>query len=146
MDLAKIVRRTGMHSIVINENNQYLVLKRHEKDENDPNFWDLPGGGIDTNENLTEAIKREITEEANLSVDEVNLIGAYTCNEGRLQLCAVAKLIGGDLQLSHEHSDFQWLSPEEFISLKPAGLHLLAAQHFLKTAKKITTFKELMEK
>jgi 8-oxo-dGTP pyrophosphatase MutT (NUDIX family) len=139
-----IIKRTGMHCMIKNQKGEFLVLKRNESDRNDPNFWDLPGGGIEINENLTEALKREIKEETNLKVANINLIGAYTCDEGRLQLCAISELKGGELQLSHEHSDYQWLDTSAFQILKPAGLHLQAAQYFQKSKNKIISYENLI--
>lgn len=145
METNKTIRRTGIHCLIINQTNQYLVLKRHESDQNDPNLWDLPGGSINPNESPTDALIREIKEETNLRVDRINLLGAYTCDENSLQLCAISHLINGELQLSNEHSNYKYLTFDDLIDLKPAGLHLLAAQYFLKTDRKIITYEKLIE-
>lgn len=54
---------------------EILLIKRL----NDPfkDFWALPGGFVDENEDLETAAKRELLEETSLRVFKVSQIGAY---------------------------------------------------------------------
>ena len=54
---------------------EILLIKR----KNDPfkDFWALPGGFVDENEDLAVAAKRELQEETSLLVDDVQQVGAY---------------------------------------------------------------------
>jgi len=47
-------------ALILNEDN--LVLLTHNKNHG-PNFWKMPQGGVEPEESLEEAIKREIQEE-----------------------------------------------------------------------------------
>lgn len=54
--------RLSLKALVINEANEVLVVK-----ESGRTWWDLPGGGMDHDETIKEALARELAEEVNLS-------------------------------------------------------------------------------
>jgi ADP-ribose pyrophosphatase YjhB (NUDIX family) len=54
--------RLSLKALVINANDEVLVVK-----ESGRTWWDLPGGGMDHDESIKEAIARELFEEVNLS-------------------------------------------------------------------------------
>ena len=41
------------------------------------NYWTLPGGGVKYQENLVQAIMREVKEEVGISLGKVQLLGQY---------------------------------------------------------------------
>ncbi|MFA7253611.1 MAG: NUDIX domain-containing protein [Patescibacteria group bacterium] len=137
------LQRVGIHCLILNSRKQYLVLKRSADDDHDPKHWDLPGGGIGQHEGISEGLKREVIEETGLSIKDINLIGAYTCDEGRLQLSALAYLESGQVRLSDEHSEYKWIDHSQLIKIDPAGLHLVAAKCFIEGGEKVTTYEEL---
>ena len=55
--------RTGVGIILLNNKNNVFVGKRID---NPKNFWQMPQGGVDKNENLFEAAKRELVEETSI--------------------------------------------------------------------------------
>ncbi len=56
--------RISLKCLVRNDKGEVLVVKETGRD-----WWDLPGGGMDHNENIKIAIAREIKEEINLDGD-----------------------------------------------------------------------------
>ena len=56
---------------IIRQGDSVLAV-RHTK--GDKSYWLLPGGGVDYGETLTEALKRELHEEANLDVEVGDLV------------------------------------------------------------------------
>lgn len=60
--------RISAGGLVINDNNEFLLIQRKGR-------WDLPKGRLETNENLLETAKREISEETGLEEKFLNLIG-----------------------------------------------------------------------
>jgi len=56
--------------------NKYLFFLRDNKfDIVNPNMWSTLGGGIEINESPEEALKREIKEESNIKIYNIQLIG-----------------------------------------------------------------------
>ena len=53
---------------IIIDDNKVLCLK------NERNEWDLPGGKIEFNEDIENCLIREIKEETNLSVENLNIL------------------------------------------------------------------------
>ena len=61
--------RNGVGIVVLNNENKVFVAKRID---NPKNFWQMPQGGVDNNENYYEAALRELKEET--SIIRVELI------------------------------------------------------------------------
>ena len=61
--------RTGVGIILLNNENKIFVGRRIDNPEN---FWQMPQGGVNKNENFLDAAKRELKEET--SIKSVKLI------------------------------------------------------------------------
>ena len=61
--------RSGVGIVVLNKNNKVFVAKRID---NPKNFWQMPQGGVDANENYIDAAYRELKEET--SIENVELV------------------------------------------------------------------------
>ena len=61
--------RLGVGIILLNDNNEVFVGKRIDNPED---FWQMPQGGVDKNENFLDAAKRELEEET--SIKNIKLI------------------------------------------------------------------------
>tara|TARA_Y100000817_G_C16812400_1_gene524858 strand:- start:415 stop:891 length:477 start_codon:yes stop_codon:yes gene_type:complete len=61
--------RSGVGIILLNKNNKIFVAKRID---NPKNFWQMPQGGVDNNEDFLSAAYRELEEET--SIKNVELI------------------------------------------------------------------------
>ena len=59
----EIPLRLGVGIVVLNNNNEVFVGKRIDNQED---FWQMPQGGVDKNENFLEAAKRELEEETGI--------------------------------------------------------------------------------
>ena len=66
---SKLPLRSGVGIIVLNKDNKVFVAKRID---NPKNFWQMPQGGIDYNEDFLKAAYRELEEET--SIKNVKLI------------------------------------------------------------------------
>ena len=62
--------RLGVGVVLLNNENKVFVGKRIDNQEG--NYWQMPQGGIDENENFLEAAKRELMEET--GVKSIKLI------------------------------------------------------------------------
>lgn len=118
--------RHGVYGLILNNKNQILlVFKKNSK------MWDFPGGGVDENESLEQAIKREILEElgiANITILNVSKItNKYDWPEkekekhfnktgiwrrGQEQHFVTLKFLGNDSEIKlqeEELLDFKWV-------------------------------------
>jgi putative (di)nucleoside polyphosphate hydrolase len=66
---SKLPLRSGVGIVVLNKDNKVFVAKRID---NPKNFWQMPQGGIDYNEDFLKAAYRELEEET--SIKNVKLI------------------------------------------------------------------------
>ena len=62
-DNKQLPLRIGVGIILLNHENKVFVGKRIDNPEN---FWQMPQGGIDQNENFLQAAKRELEEETGI--------------------------------------------------------------------------------
>ena len=64
--------RNGVGIVVLNKNNKVFVAKRID---NPKNFWQMPQGGVDKNEDFLKAAYRELEEETSIkSVELINVL------------------------------------------------------------------------
>lgn len=112
----------GSNAFIINTKGKFLVVKRADNDEYFSGSWELPGGGVDENETPQESLKREVLEECGLKVEVGKPLGVhnFSINENGkevqvIEITFLCRLEDSEQQvaLSHEHSDFQWISQSE---------------------------------
>ena len=119
----------GIH-VLIKKGDLYLVLRRRQDDLDDPNCWDLPGGGIDYGEQPFSALEREVAEETGLKIKVTSLLTTWGLSprpeRWSIELLAQAEYVSGEGKISPEHSDHKWLGREELLVLEPRSEHLKA--------------------
>ncbi len=115
--------QVGVKVILQNDNGQYLLLRRSQAFHNETEpHWDIPGGRIEPEETLHEALRREITEETGLDVDDhFRLLAAQdimvtTKDLHVVRLTYTAKGTGNVI-VSDEHQETTWVSREEALKL-----------------------------
>lgn len=104
-----------------NAHGEVLLLRRSHNETHRPGTLDLPGGGVDRDEDPLDAITREAREEIGLSEDEYELHCQFdrtyrSKNLGRMvtKRFFVGRINTGItvITLSHEHSEHAWLRPD----------------------------------
>ncbi|WP_407416285.1 NUDIX hydrolase [Methanobrevibacter sp.] len=109
-----------MRSVIKNEEDKILVLRRHPKSKTQPHKWELPGGKIEKGEFFDEALVREVKEETNLNVkvgDFCEAVQDDYPHKRTVQLIMYSKEITGEVEISDEHDDWKWAGIDEIKSL-----------------------------
>ena len=121
--------RLGCSAAIRDEQGRVLLTKRADNGQ-----WCLPGGAMEPGESAAEACEREVFEETGLRVRVTRLVGVYSHSDqlvvyadgGKFQIVALhfeAEIIGGELGLSNETTDFGFFTLEEIESLETLGRH-----------------------
>ena len=120
-------RPTLIVDAFIKRNNKYLAIKRAKNVE--VGTWETPGGRVDLNERIEDALKREIREELGIEIKIKKFLGwgeGFNCptefgfNIHRFVLYFECLIVSGKLRLDpYEISEYKWVSLEEFKKLKP---------------------------
>ncbi len=108
---------------IIEYNNKILLIKRSAAYGEISNSWDIPGGRTEFGEDPEDGLKREIKEEIGLELKEIkHILDASTVfkNEEKqivriTYLCTVKEK---NIQLSHEHTDMQWVSKDKLKTIE----------------------------
>lgn len=64
---------------MIRKGDEVLLIHRHKNGEE---YWVLPGGGVEDEETLEEALRREVMEETSLEMTSFVLIGEHEREDG----------------------------------------------------------------
>lgn len=128
--MKKLVKVVG--AIIENEHNEILCALRSPTMIL-PNCWEFPGGKVEKNENLSEAIIREIREELKCTIgcieqfnDNTHEYETFTINLITLK----CRLISGTPTVT-EHSKLIWLNRENLASLKWAPADIPAINQLI---------------
>ena len=116
--------QVGVKILLKNRDGKYLVLFRNNYKPQAGVYWDIPGGIINTGFSLFENLRREVMEETRLKIkDKVKLIHAQDIlkkyKDKHVIRLTYAGFADGKVKLSDEHSEYQWLTLKEILSLNP---------------------------
>ena len=127
--------RSGVGIVVLNKDNKVFVAKRID---NQKNFWQMPQGGVDKNEDYLVAAYRELEEETSIkNVELINeLDGLITYNlpdrllgiiwkgkyKGQKQKWFLMRHLGDDSEINiktknPEFLDWKWIDLKEITEL-----------------------------
>ena len=127
--------RIGVGIILLNHENKIFVGKRID---NPKNFWQMPQGGVNQNENSLQAAKRELEEETGIKSVELvkelngwlgydlpeNLLGKVLEGKyrGQKQKWFIMKFVGKDNEINvktknPEFLDWKWIEVSKLPSI-----------------------------
>ena len=131
----KLPLRSGVGIVVLNKENKIFVAKRID---NPKNFWQMPQGGINKNEDFYTAALRELKEETSIvsvkPIKEIeesltyilpdHLIGIIWKGKykGQKQKWFIMKFIGDESEINiktkrPEFLDWKWIDPENLTEI-----------------------------
>jgi nucleoside triphosphatase len=105
-------------ALIYNEENKIFLGKSNKWGDR----WIVPGGHLELGETFVECIKREVREETNLEISDIELIGIQESifseefHKKRhmifLDYCCLANN-SSDIKLNDEIQEYIWIKPEE---------------------------------
>ena len=108
------------------ERKKILIAKRKKQAQISGLTWCFPGGKIEYEEDLEEAIKNKIKEKTGLRVESLGSIFAETHfrNEGKLfSIYYLCEFIDGKEKPSEDFEEIRWVSPDEIEGYFETELH-----------------------
>eukprot|EP01117_Protostelium_nocturnum_P002647 TRINITY_DN13436_c0_g1_i1.p1 TRINITY_DN13436_c0_g1~~TRINITY_DN13436_c0_g1_i1.p1 ORF type:complete len:290 (+),score=127.47 TRINITY_DN13436_c0_g1_i1:82-951(+) len=111
----------GVGGLVMNEENKVLVIQ--EKNGPIKGFWKIPGGTVDSGEEIYEAAMREVFEETGIRTEFQNIVCFRQSNGhafGMSDLFFVCRLkpLNNEIKIQEsEIADARWMPLEEFSQL-----------------------------
>ena len=151
----EIPLRLGVGIDLLNDNNEVFVGKRID---NPKDFWQMPQGGVDKNENFLSAAKRELEEETSIKnvklIKEIegwltydlpeNLLGKIWKGKyrGQKQKWFIMKFLGNDneININTEKPEFlswKWINPTKL----PEVAVNFKINIYKKISKELSTFR-----
>ena len=114
--MKKSVKVVG--AVIENNNNEILCALRSPKMIL-PNMWEFPGGKVEENETLFDAITREIQEELKCEVEALDIIldNTHEYEKVIVNLITIKCNIKNGTPIASEHSNLIWLKKECLKSL-----------------------------
>jgi len=121
--------RLGCSAAIFDEQGRILLTRRADTGQ-----WCLPGGRLESGESVTEACEREVLEETGLTVRVTRLVGVYSHpnqlvvypDGNKAHIVALhfeAEVVGGELGLSNETTDYGYFTVQELEGLEFMGRH-----------------------
>jgi len=107
---------------ILIEKRKFLVEKRRDDEDADPGYIEIPGGHVEKDETLQDALRREMREELGIDVEKAKLVqrGLYTATNGergRIHYFHVEKWTGRIV--SKEAERVYWESDVSTLSIMP---------------------------
>jgi len=121
--------RLGCSAAIFDEQGRILLTRRADNGQ-----WCLPGGRMESGESVAEACEREVVEETGLTVRVTRLVGVYSHPDqlviypdgNKAHIVALhfeAEVIGGELGLSDETTEYGYFTLQELEGFEFIGRH-----------------------
>lgn len=116
----------SVYAVIRNDKGKFLFLKRSEDSTTNPGKWDLPGGKLEREEILEEAVVREVWEETGVTIVPGEIAGYINFELPEKKVIALVYdggYIISDVKLSHEHTEYSWVPLGEIPGLQALPNH-----------------------
>jgi len=110
-------------ALIFNQRGEVLMLRTHKWSD----LWGIPGGKIKFGERAVDALRREIKEETNLEIADIQFVLVQDCIHSRefyrdahfVLLNYTCQCVGEvDVRLNDEAVEFRWVSLEAALKLE----------------------------
>lgn len=130
-------------AVIRNLDGRFLVLKRSEREIAHPGKYTFPGGKVEDNQSVEEALADEVTEETGMTIKPGKILlkdAAFVRPDGQTvkvfsYLCEVED--AGNVTISQDFTDHAWVNLAELRELPHVGIEaeLIQAEKILSLPK-----------
>jgi ADP-ribose pyrophosphatase YjhB (NUDIX family) len=108
--------------LIFDDAGEVLMIRTHKWS----NLWGIPGGKVKWGETCADALRREIKEETNLDIDEIEFVIVQDCIHSKefyrdahfVLLNYTCHCIGApDVKLNDEAREFRWVTIEKALAM-----------------------------
>ena len=106
---------TDVVAAIIKKNNLYLVTQRN-RNKHMGLKWEFPGGKVEANEALKEALTREIYEELNIDINVYEKLAEESYKDSEINIVLhyfLCTIKDGVINLN-EHEAMEWIDKTDF--------------------------------
>lgn len=114
----------SVKGVVLDAQGRCLLLRRSQICKANAGKWEFPGGKLDPNERVDEALLREVAEETGLAVTVQRVAGAAESEMAERKIAyLILEVLAGtsEVQLSEEHDQFMWVAPDQLADIELAS-------------------------
>jgi len=114
----------GVGGVVINEKRELLVVAEQYHRSSNPRFYKLPGGLVDPNEHIADAVVREIWEETGIRADFESLICFrhwHGARFGKSDIYFICRLKPRSYEITRHEGEIAeclWMPVEEYLVME----------------------------
>ncbi|MBF0618571.1 MAG: NUDIX hydrolase [Candidatus Omnitrophica bacterium] len=109
-----------LRGILFDDRGRVLLMRRHHQCLSWPKKWEFPGGKPDSGEILSESLIREFREETGMEVVPERMAFSFEWEREQdkvVYLIFKVTRVSGSLQISEEHEEAGWFTPQEALQL-----------------------------
>lgn len=120
---------------IIKKGDEIFITKRGYGEFID--MWEFPGGKIESGESKEDALKREIKEELELDIDNLDYLTTIDYDYPNFHLtmhCFICEVVGGKLKLN-AHNDVKWIKIDEIDNQKWIPADILVVDEIKNSSK-----------
>lgn len=124
-----MIQRFCVGAYIQNKSGEILFCRQPDNRGVYPGEWGVPGGGVEPNETLAQAVQREVQEEVGLLVDTI--VPLFFWDDTRLKikpghdtvevymvyLIHMAHAVSDQVVLSEEFDEYVWLKPQDALKI-----------------------------
>ncbi|WP_302626754.1 NUDIX hydrolase [uncultured Eubacterium sp.] len=109
---------------IVENNGQFLFIKRSRFEKNMAGKWVFPGGKVEKNEDVIAALYRELKEETGLIfTDEFAFLSSYHFlraedNSSSQGFVFLVRSENRDIKIDSSIEEYRWINPEEIVDFK----------------------------
>ena len=136
--MKKLKCNVAEYGIIVNQREEFLILKLATSKKFPKEAWMLPGGRLDEDDQAGYGLQREVLEETNLKIKVVSPVHTARWGDEKPSKYAVFYLCiltrKDKIKLSKEHIDYKWV---KFSSIDQTFWHNQNSEISVKKAEKL---------